>query len=158
LQRPKDGTVEIDGVKAHRRAARLKAGYSPDHPVLFDDLTIADNIAYAHTSSGSAEPTALAGDLTVAFELDGLLKRFPSQLSRGQQQASSIVVAASRPVEIMLFDEPTIALDENRRAQLGTVLQSHAKEYLFLVAAHDPGLIEMAKRRISLAGGRVTSG
>jgi ABC-type lipoprotein export system ATPase subunit len=61
-------------------------------------------------------------------------------------------------VEIMLFDEPTIALDENRRAQLGTVLQSHAKEYLFLVAAHDPGLIEMAKRRISLAGGRVTSG
>ncbi|MFZ0013989.1 MAG: ATP-binding cassette domain-containing protein [Acidimicrobiia bacterium] len=157
LQRPKNGTVEIDGVKAHRRAARLKAGYSPDHPVLFDDLTIADNIAYAHTSSGAVEPTPLADDLVAAFDLEGLLKRFPTQLSRGQQQASSLVVAASRPVEIMLFDEPTIGLDQDRRALLGSVLQSHAKEFLFVVAAHDPGLIGMAKRRIALAGGHVTS-
>lgn len=157
LQRPKEGTVEIDGVKAHRRAARLKCGYSPDHPVLFDDLTIADNIAYAHTSSGASQPTSLATDLIAAFELEHLLKRFPSQLSRGQQQASSLVVAASRPVDIMLFDEPTIALDEDRQSQLGSVLVSHAKEYLFVVAAHDPGLIERAKRCIRIVGGRLTS-
>lgn len=157
LQRPKEGTVEIDGIMAHRRGARLKAGFSPDHPVLFDDMTIADNIAYAHTSSGAPEPTSLATDLISSFEIDHLLKRFPSQLSRGQRQASSLVVAASRPVPIMLFDEPTLSLDEDRRARLGSVLVKHAKEYLFLVAAHDPGLIQKAKRRINLVDGHITS-
>lgn len=76
LQRPKEGTVEIVGIKAHRRGARLRAGFSPDHPVLFDDMRIADNIAYANTSSRAHEPTALVTDLIAAFEIEHLLRRF----------------------------------------------------------------------------------
>lgn len=155
LQRPASGTVEIDGVKAHRRRARLNCGFSPDHPVLFDDLTIDDNIAYAHESSGADEPAALATDLIAAFGLGPLLKRFPAQLSRGQQQAASLVVAMSRPVEIMLLDEPALALDADNRSHLSRVLAAHTADRLTVVASHEPELIEAAKRNIKLVGGHV---
>lgn len=157
LQRPKDGKVEVNGVKAHRRRARLNCAYSPDHPVLFDDLTIADNITYAHESSGSDEPTNLANNLIEAFRIEHLIKRYPAQLSRGQRQAASLVVAAARPIDIMLFDEPTLSLDEANRTHLSTVLASHTREHLLVVASHDATIIEAAKRRIRLVDGHLGS-
>lgn len=57
----------------------------------------------------------------------------------------------------MMFDEPELSLDADRTDRLGDVLVKHAKEHLFLVAAHDPGLVRKAKRRISLLGGKLTS-
>jgi ABC-type multidrug transport system ATPase subunit len=155
LQRPKDGTVEVNGVKAHRRRARLNSVYSPDHPVLFDDLHIADNISYAHESSGADEPTEIAQDLMAAFGLERLLKRYPAQLSRGQRQAASLVVAAARPVEMMLFDEPTLSLDQENRSRLSEVLASHTRDQLLVVASHDETITQAAKRKIRLEDGRV---
>jgi ABC-type multidrug transport system ATPase subunit len=155
LQRPKDGKVEVNGVKAHRRRARLNSVYSPDHPVLFDDLTIADNITYAHEASGSDEPTEIARDLQDAFGLERLLKRYPAQLSRGQRQAASLVVAAARPVEIMLFDEPTLSLDLDNRTHLANVLASHRSDQLLVVASHDETITKAAKRNIKLTDGHV---
>ncbi|MGB7859563.1 MAG: ATP-binding cassette domain-containing protein [Acidimicrobiia bacterium] len=155
LQRPKDGVVEVNGVKAHRRRARLNSVYSPDHPVLFDDLTIADNITYAHEATGSDEPTKISRDLLAAFGLERLLKRYPAQLSRGQRQAASLVVAAARPVDIMLFDEPTLSLDQENRTHLSDVLASHKRDHLLMVATHDEGLTKAAKRRLRLADGRL---
>lgn len=157
LLRPGKGTVEVGGAKAHQRRARIACAYSPDHPVLFDDLTIADNVAYAHQSSGADEPSALAQDLIAAFRFDGLLDRFPSQLSRGQRQAASLVVAAGRPVDIILFDEPTIALDKDNRSRLGEVLAAHAGDHLFLVASHEASLVGAATREITLHDGRLTN-
>lgn len=158
LQRPKDGRVEVNGIKAHRRRARLNCVYSPDHPVLFDDLTIADNIIYAHESSGSDEPTDLARNLLDAFGFEHLLKRYPAQLSRGQRQAASLIVAAARPIDIMLFDEPTLSLDEENRSHLSNVLASHTRDHLLVVASHDDAIIRAAKRRIRLVDGHLGSG
>lgn len=155
LQRPKDGKVEVNGVKAHRRRARLNSVYSPDHPVLFDDLTIADNITYAHEASGADEPTEIASDLLVAFGIEHLLKRYPAQLSRGQRQAASLVVAAARPVDIMMFDEPTLSLDQDNRQRLSDVLASHTRDQLLVVASHDETLTKAAKRNIRLTDGHV---
>lgn len=155
LQRPDKGTIEVDGVRAHRRRARLNCGYSPDHPVLFDDLTIADNITYAHESGGSDEPTEMTRDLIEAFDLESLLDRFPAQLSRGQQQAASLAVAAARPVEIMLLDEPTLALDQDNRSHLSEALISHTGQQLLVVASHDQALIDAAARNIRLIEGHL---
>jgi ABC-type multidrug transport system ATPase subunit len=155
LQRPKEGKVEVNGVKAHRRRARLNSVYSPDHPVLFDDLTLKDNITYAHEASGADEPTQIAQDLLTAFGIEHLLKRYPAQLSRGQRQAASLVVAAARPVEIMMFDEPTLSLDQENRARLSDVLASHTRDQLMVVASHDEGLTKAAKRNIRLTDGHV---
>lgn len=155
LQRPEDGTVEVNGVKAHRRRARLSCGYSPDHPVLFDDLSVTDNVTYAYQSSGAESSTEVADDLIDAFGLTDLLKRYPSQLSRGQRQAASLVVAAARPLDIMLFDEPTLALDDANRSHLSEVLSSHMRDHMFLVASHDSGLIASASRNIRISQGHL---
>lgn len=155
--RPDDGTVTVDEAKAHRRKARLNCGYSPDHPVLFDDMTIADNVAYAHESSGVDTPHPLAEDLIASFAFAPLLERFPAQLSRGQRQAASLIVAAARPVDIILFDEPTLALDKDNRAHLGSVLADHAHEQLYIVASHEPSMVERASREITLRDGRLAS-
>lgn len=155
LQRPDKGSVQVNGVRAHRRRARLHCGYSPDHPVLFDDLTIADNIIYAHESGGSDEPTELTNDLVDAFDLEELLDRFPAQLSRGQKQAASLAVATARPVEVMLLDEPTLALDKDNRSRLAAVLASHTGDQLIVVASHDSDLIAAAGRNIGLTHGRL---
>jgi ABC-2 type transport system ATP-binding protein len=157
LLRPDDGTVKVGETKAHRRKARLNCGYSPDHPVLFDDMTIADNVAYAHESSGADAPDPLSDHLVDTFGFSNLLKRFPSQLSRGQRQAASLIVACSRPVEVILFDEPTLALDKDNRSHFSEVLAEHAGDQLYVVASHEPSMVEQARKEIVLKGGKLAS-
>jgi ABC-type multidrug transport system ATPase subunit len=157
LLRPDDGTVKVGETKAHRRKARLNCGYSPDHPVLFDDMTIGDNITYAHESSGATEPHPLAVHLIETFGFSDLLKRFPSQLSRGQRQAASLIVASSRPVEVILFDEPTLALDKDNRSKFAAVLSEHSGDQLFVAASHEASMVEQARKEITLKGGKVAS-
>ena len=73
----------------------------------------------------------------MASPLADLAKRFPSQLSRGQRQKATLAVALSRPADLVLLDEPTIALDDNARSVLADALETAAQTRLIIFATHN---------------------
>ena len=150
---PKRGNVTLDGLDVQKRKARASIAFVPDRPVLFDDITIADTKNHVVALSRSQEPDSLGTELWGRFALADLASRFPSQLSRGQRQKATLAVALSRPAEVVLLDEPTIALDDDARTHLTAALKNAATSRLIIFATHDEGLAVNAQLTLRLRDG-----
>jgi len=83
----------------------------------------------------------------------------PSKLSGGQQQRVAVARAlASRP-KFVLADEPTANLDSKSAATLLEIMEklNHEEKITFIFSTHDPRVVKMAHRVITLEDGSVVS-
>ncbi|MCQ3814497.1 MAG: ATP-binding cassette domain-containing protein [Acidimicrobiia bacterium] len=155
---PKTGTVTLNGDNVQNGAVRAKIAFVPDRPVLFDDISLGDTRRHVLTLARSAVPDPLGADLWGGFELENLRKCFPFELSRGQRQKATLAIGLSRPANLVLLDEPTIALDDNARAVLANALEAAAKRTLILFATHDEELASNANLTYRLEDGQLEQG
>ena len=70
---------------------------------------------------------------------ENILKLFPSQLSGGQIQRVVIAIALSRPIKLLLLDEPTTALDEENKKNIIEIIHNLKMKLniLILFVTHD---------------------
>jgi putative ABC transport system ATP-binding protein len=86
-------------------------------------------------------------------------KSRPAKLSGGQQQRIAVARAlASRP-RFVLADEPTANLDSRSASRLLEIMEklNHEEKITFIFSTHDPRVVKMAHRVITLEDGRVVS-
>ncbi len=83
----------------------------------------------------------------------------PGKLSGGQQQRIAVARAlASRP-KFVLADEPTANLDSVSASTLLEIMETlnHEEKITFIFSTHDPRVVKMAHRVITLEDGKVVS-
>ena len=83
----------------------------------------------------------------------------PAKLSGGQQQRIAVARAlASRP-KFVLADEPTANLDSKSASTLLEIMEklNHEEKITFIFSTHDPRVVKMARRVITLEDGKVIS-
>ncbi|HEX2974366.1 MAG TPA: ABC transporter ATP-binding protein [Bacteroidales bacterium] len=83
----------------------------------------------------------------------------PGKLSGGQQQRIAVARAlASRP-KFVLADEPTANLDSKSASTLLEIMEklNHEEKITFIFSTHDPRVVKMAHRVITLEDGKVVS-
>jgi ABC-type multidrug transport system ATPase subunit len=151
-----EGTIEVAGAPAGSSDARAAVSFLPDEPVLYDDLSVREHLAYV---------AALHGVDLAEDDLEGLVERvglahraddLPSQFSRGLRQRTSIALGLVRPFELLLVDEPFVGLDlGGREALLGVFAELHRDGATVVVATHDPSFVERADRCVALRDGHV---
>ena len=77
-------------------------------------------------------------------------------MSGGEKKLVSLATILSMTPDIILLDEPSIALDPRNRRQLINLLNSF--EHLKLIATHDLDLVlDTCQRTIILADGRIVA-
>jgi molybdate transport system ATP-binding protein len=163
LEPAAEGIVQIAGhtwqddsvcLPAHRRPV----GLVPQQPGLFPHLNVQENILFATRYRDTA-----GFSLDEATELLGLgdvLMRDPATLSGGEQQRVAIARALASAPQLLLFDEPLSALDEERKAELLPYLEQLHQElripglYVSHVLAE---VVCIADHLISLDNGQVTA-
>lgn len=85
------------------------------------------------------------------------LKKFPSQLSGGEQQRVSIARAVTKNPEILLCDEPTGALDSETGRTVLQLIQDICKEYrkTAIIVTHNANIAKAADKVIRLKNGKI---
>ncbi len=120
-------------------------------------LTAYENIEFIMQlqSVPASERRQRADEILGEVGLQGLGDRRPAQLSGGQQQRVAVARAmVSRP-GIILADEPTANLDSQTASDLLDLMLQLNKQHntTFIVATHDPQVIEFTQRKIRMHDG-----
>ena len=139
-------------------AWRAQIGWVPQSPALVAG-SVADNVRFGRDGF---DETAVAGALRAAgldpIELpDGLATRISDGgggVSTGQGRRIGVARALLADPPILLFDEPTAALDGTREAEIGaTVATLAARGRTVVVVTHRRSLVDLADEVIALEAG-----
>ncbi len=158
LMRPTAGEVRVLGraLAGGDPDARRAVGLLSHHSLLYDDLTLMENLAFAARLYGLPSPLAVAG---AALEAAGLASRAhdtPRRLSRGLLQRAAIARALLHRPRLLLLDEPFNALDAAAAERLREELAARRAGGLGLVIVthHLAEVWEVATRVAVLVDGR----
>jgi len=159
LLEPTRGKVLIDEHPAGSLPARALVSFIPDKPALFDDLTVAEQMAYVARLNGLDDPYEVSQQLVDVFEADDLMDRFPRSLSKGQRQKAGILVATARPFDALLLDEPTSGLDaESHEGLIDELVSLGDSGKLVVTSTHTDELIAASTRVARIANGLLGEG
>jgi len=104
LARPSAGSLEIDGVAAHRRVSRAKVGFIGHASHLYPDLTARENLVFAARLYGVRDPMANALRLLSEERLERAADRPTRVFSRGMTQRLAIARGLIHDPEIVLLE------------------------------------------------------
>jgi sulfate transport system ATP-binding protein len=121
LETPDTGNVRIAEQDVTDAPARTRGvGFVFQHYAPFKHMTVHDNVAFGLTvrRAPKREVSERVEELLKLVRLDGLAKRYPSQLSGGQLQRMALARALAPQPKVLLLDEPFGALDVQVRGEL----------------------------------------
>ena len=132
LLAPTDGRVVFNDDDVSHAAPKVRnVAQVFQFPVLYDSLSVADNLAFPLRARGVARQTAQARVDAIVGELglSELLARKPGGLSMFQKQLVAIGRALVRPdVSVVLLDEPLTAVEPKIKWQLRRSLRRVQQE------------------------------
>ncbi|HEY7830487.1 MAG TPA: ABC transporter ATP-binding protein [Solirubrobacteraceae bacterium] len=107
------GTRTLDDGHVYVAPERRGIGYVPQEGALFPNLTVQANVAFG--LSRAERRTKIVQELLELVGIEPLARRFPHQLSGGEQQRVALARALARRPEVLLLDEPFSSLDASLR-------------------------------------------
>ncbi len=128
---------------------------------LLPELSIQENVELPQMLSGvGAGPrTRRARELLKLVGLEGQEKKYPYQLSGGEQQRAGIAVALANNPKLLLADEPTGELDSVTAGEVLELLRSLNRQLglTIIMVTHDPAIAAEADRTIAIRDGRTST-
>ena len=162
LERPTSGTLSIadtdfDFAKDKSNAKKVRqlrqdVGMVFQQYCLWPHLTVMENLLEAPMkvlglSKATAKKEAL--ELLERLGLKGFEERFPLHLSGGQQQRVAIARALMMKPKVLLFDEPTAALDPEITAQIVTIIKELQETGITqVIVTHEVGVAKKVATQV----------
>ena len=163
LDNPTSGEIIIDNENIEKYSddelasyRANKIGFVFQFYNLIPTLTIHENVALVKEIS--TNPLSANAMLNEVGLLDHA-KKFPSELSGGEQQRVSIARALAKNPKILLCDEPTGALDSKTGVLVLKLLLKMAKEYkkTVIIVTHNQNIAKIGDMTIKVKNGEIVS-
>lgn len=160
LELPDSGTITYDETDITRLSdSELTAfrketvGFIFQQYYLLPNMTVDKNVRMGADLAGNSDYR----EIIKSVGLEEKLKKYPSELSGGEQQRVSIARALAKRPKVLFLDEPTGALDEQTGRQVLDYICKLHKEYGFTVVmvTHNQNIAEMAKTIIKMNSGKL---
>lgn len=170
LYEPSSGRILINGQTASRFSP---SSLQEEMSIIFQDfgqyqMTVRENIALGRTESltddeslKNASQRAGAGEFIESLPegYDNMLGRWfkgGQNLSGGQWQRLALSRLYFRDGSVLIFDEPTAALDANAEFEVIEALRQQAKERITIIISHRFSTVRMANTIIVLKDGIIS--
>ncbi len=160
LEQPDSGSVKYDGRDITELSdnelttfRREKVGFIFQQYYLLSNLTVEKNVRMGADLAGNTDYP----DIIKAVGLEEKRKKYPGELSGGEQQRVAVARALAKKPEVLFLDEPTGALDEQTGRQVLDYICRLQKEYRFTIVmvTHNLNIAEMANTVIRMNSGRI---
>jgi putative ABC transport system ATP-binding protein len=164
LDRPTQGSVEIDGVEITRlkdneltKLRREHIGFVFQFFNLLPMLTAEENVTLPLSIAGRKPDKAWLEELLDATGLADRRTHRPSELSGGQQQRVAIARALLTRPTVLFADEPTGNLDSHTSGEILELVRDAVTSYgqTTVMVTHDAKAATIADRILFLADGVV---
>jgi putative ABC transport system ATP-binding protein len=168
LEYPDTGTVWHEGLEissldeaGRSQFRRRSLGFVFQFFNLIPTLTAAENVALPLYLNG-VPPSAVSDRvdaLLAELELAGCNRKFPEELSGGEQQRVAIARAVAHAPALIIADEPTGNLDDATSAAVIGLLDTtcRRRNTTLVLATHAHEVIGMADRVLSIGSGKLSS-
>jgi polar amino acid transport system ATP-binding protein len=165
LEEPTGGEITFEGISITDKKVdidniRQKMGMVFQQFNLFPHLSVLENITLGPRKLKNlyvADANEIAFTLLKRIGLEDKANSFPSQLSGGQKQRIAIARALAMSPDVMLFYEPTSALDPEMVGEVLDVMKKLAFEGMtMVVVTHEMGFArEIADRVLFMDEGLI---
>ena len=162
METPTEGRIVCEGaplseldLDAYRRE---KIAFIFQAYQLLPLLTARENVCLPMELQGTPAPEAEARAEALLLSVglpENLHRRFPGNLSGGEQQRVGIARSLSSGARILLADEPTGNLDDENTQAIMALLREQAlrRGYCVIIVTHDPEVAAACDIRFRMQGG-----
>ena len=166
LDRPTSGKVLIGGVdmfsfsdEKMARFRRRSMGFVFQQFNLLDEYSVLNNICMPLRLDGRKPDETFLAEVTKMLGIEEKLKKYPYELSGGEQQRVAIARSILAKPHIIFADEPTGNLDKKAGEDTLNLLSSCAARFgqTLIIVTHDLEIAKKADRIIKIEDGKIVS-
>lgn len=146
------GAIKLD------RLRKNKISFIFQNYELMEHYTIYENIELPLLAArmGSKQRKIKVAEVMERLSIPELAKKYPRQISGGEQQRTAIARALVSGNDYILADEPTGALDQENSSALMQIFQEiHKSGKTIIMVTHDKDIAACAGRIIKLSDGQI---
>jgi spermidine/putrescine transport system ATP-binding protein len=158
---PTEGEVYIEGVpQGHTPPFKRPVNTVFQNYALFQHMTVYQNVAFGLEMEGASksEIAQRVGHALEMVQMTGMERRYPKQMSGGQQQRIALARAIVKTPNVLLLDEPLGALDLKLRKEMQLELKALQQKLgiTFVYVTHDQEeALTMSDRIAVMSKGKV---
>lgn len=164
LDRPTSGTVTVAGTDLSAYSDEKMAIFRRRHMGfvfqqfnLLDEYNVLTNITMPLKLDGRRADPRFLQEVTEQLGLAGKLKKYPSELSGGEQQRCAIARSVLAKPHLIFADEPTGNLDKRVGEETMGLLRDTGRRYgqTLIVVTHDLDIARKADQVIHIEDGKI---
>ena len=158
---PTSGSVTVDGEPMGPQSAprlRARIGFLTEAPVLWDRLTVRQNLLVYARLYGLTSPAAAVDAALERFEIRDRGGDRAAQLSKGLKQRVALARSLLHDPKIAMLDEPTSGLDpESARDVRDLILGLRNQGRTVLLCTHNLDEVERVADRVAVLSRRLVA-
>lgn len=159
---PDEGDILFDGepISTRLTESKRRVGYLPEANPLYDELLVAEYLAYVAELRGLSrdQTRAAMADAVDETDIGDVFYRPIGECSKGYRQRIGLAGAILHKPEVLILDEPTEGLDPNQRVEIRKLVGSLGRERTVLLSTHVMQEVEATcSRLVILSKGKLAA-
>lgn len=118
--------------------------YVEQDPVFEEDLTIREHLTLLYEYYQQPKDNRLEKELIEKLEIEHVFSLYPNMLSDGEKKRCAVFMACVSKRKILLFDEPTSAINEEMIQTMISVIQEYLKDSAVIISTHDQEVLAIS--------------
>ena len=156
------GTAKVAGFDVFENSmdVRRRIGYLPEHPPLYNEMTVRSYMKYVARIKGvpSSERKKRFDVVKEQCAIGEVWNTVISKLSKGYRQRVGLAQALIHDPEVLILDEPTVGLDPKQIIEVRELIKDLAGEHTIILSTHILPEVEMTCQRVVIINrGRIVA-